>query len=401
MPENNQLNSPYGNIELQRFPVSKGSQHKQKPLRAWDAADEYLLHWVHENSRTPAENRDSVFILNDSFGALAVALHQWSGYWQSDSYLSRCGYLNNLELNPLNETQARQSLTLLNSLQWPQQPVDLILIKIPKTNALLEHQLYQLRHVIQAGTRVVAAGMAKNVHTSTLKTFERILGTTTTSLARKKARLVFCTPTPAHWQGHSPYPSSYRLKPADLPEEVRQLLDFEIENHANVFSRASLDIGTRLFLQHLPRQPNVKDIVDLGCGNGLLGIAAAKSHPEAHVHFVDESYMAVNSAQSNAARALTTTQYCHFSTGDSLTNFASESADIVLNNPPFHQQTVVGDHLAWKMFNDAKRVLRPGGSLWVIGNRHLNYHSKLKRLFGNSSTVAADRKFVVLKAEKR
>ncbi|EPJ35110.1 putative Ribosomal RNA large subunit methyltransferase G [Streptomyces afghaniensis 772] len=53
------------------------------------------------------------------------------------------------------------------------------------------------------------------------------------------------------------------------------------------------------------------------------------------------------------------------------------------------------------MFSGARRALRPGGELWVIGNRHLGYHVKLRKLFGNSRLVASDPKFVVLKAVKR
>jgi 16S rRNA (guanine1207-N2)-methyltransferase len=53
------------------------------------------------------------------------------------------------------------------------------------------------------------------------------------------------------------------------------------------------------------------------------------------------------------------------------------------------------------MFSGARRALRPGGELWVIGNRHLGYHVKLRKLFGNSRVVASDPKFVVLKAVKR
>ncbi|MEW8020449.1 MAG: methyltransferase [Candidatus Sedimenticola endophacoides] len=34
----------------------------------------------------------------------------------------------------------------------------------------------------------------------------------------------------------------------------------------------------------------------------------------------------------------------------------------------------------------------------MVGNRHLNYHVKLKRLFGNLRQVAANPKFVVLEA---
>ena len=49
----------------------------------------------------------------------------------------------------------------------------------------------------------------------------------------------------------------------------------------------------------------------------------------------------------------------------------------------------------------ARRALRPGGELWVIGNRHLGYHVTLRRIFGNSRLVASDAKFVVLKAVRK
>jgi 16S rRNA (guanine1207-N2)-methyltransferase len=72
-----------------------------------------------------------------------------------------------------------------------------------------------------------------------------------------------------------------------------------------------------------------------------------------------------------------------------------------LNNPPFHQQNTVGDAIAWKMFVEARRVLKPLAELWVVGNRHLAYHAKLKKLFGACEAIASNRKFVVLKAVKQ
>ena len=77
------------------------------------------------------------------------------------------------------------------------------------------------------------------------------------------------------------------------------------------------------------------------------------------------------------------------------------SVDLVLNNPPFHSHQATTDATAQRMFADARRALRPGGELWVVGNRHLGYHVTLRRLFGNSRLVASDPKFVVLKAVKR
>ena len=85
---------------------------------------------------------------------------------------------------------------------------------------------------------------------------------------------------------------------------------------------------------------------------------------------------------------------------DGLAGQPADSLDVVLCNPPFHQQQVVGDFLAWRMFQQARHALVSGGQLWIVGNRHLGYHAKLKRLFRGVEQVAANPKFVVLKASK-
>jgi 16S rRNA (guanine1207-N2)-methyltransferase len=215
---------------------------------------------------------------------------------------------------------------------------------------------------------------------------ERLIGPTTTSLARKKARLIFAEPEPGLVMPTHPYPVYYQLENTD----------YLICNHANVFSRDSLDIGTRFFLQHLPVSPGANDIVDLGCGNGLVGLVAAERNPAATIHFVDESFMAVASAKENFNRAFGQ-RTATFRVGDGLTDFAPNSADLTFCNPPFHQQNSMGDQIAISMFKQSSRVLRSGGELWVIGNRHLNYHVHLARLFGAYSVVASNSKFVILK----
>ncbi|KEA38937.1 hypothetical protein CR64_37790 [Pseudomonas aeruginosa] len=48
----------------------------------------------------------------------------------------------------------------------------------------------------------------------------------------------------------------------------------------------------------------------------------------------------------------------------------------------------------------ARDALAAGGELWIVGNRHLGYHAKLKRLFRGVEQVAANPKFVILKAGK-
>lgn len=165
-----------------------------------------------------------------------------------------------------------------------------------------------------------------------------------------------------------------------------------------MFSRESLDIGTRLFLQHIPESPGHLEIIDLGCGNGVVGLIAAEKNPHSSIHFVDESHMAVASAKENYLRAFKTEDSATFNVGDGLNQFDPNSADIILCNPPFHQQSTVGVHLAQRMFIDSKRVLKSSGQLWIVGNRHLGYHKTLQKIFNHVELIDSNKKFVILMA---
>jgi 16S rRNA (guanine1207-N2)-methyltransferase len=367
-------------FELYRLP-----KRPLELLRAWDAADEYLLNSLAYDLQPSAGAR--ILIFNDNFGALAVALSVFLPHAVSDSYLSQQATRLNLAANGLPE----HSVKLINSLEPLEGMFDLVLIKAPKTLALLEDQLIRLHPHLQPTSRIILAGMTKALPPSIWNLLERLIGPTTTALAKKKAKLIFASPDPKLAVPVSPYPVCYQLEDSG----------YLISNHANVFSRDSLDIGTRFFLQHLPARPNVSDIVDLGCGNGLLGLMAAERNPSATVHFVDESFMAVASAQENFYRAFGQTRNATFNVGDGLNDFESATADLILCNPPFHQQHAVGDQIAVSLFKQSRKLLRKGGELWIIGNRHLNYQIQLDRLFGKHSVVAVNAKFVILKATVR
>ncbi|HGE8462625.1 23S rRNA (guanine(1835)-N(2))-methyltransferase RlmG [Serratia nevei] len=364
-------------LELERYP----QQEESTQLQAWEAADEYLLQQL--------ENVDiggrPVLIFNDNFGTLACALHAHRPYSVSDSYMSQLATRHNLKLNGLDPEQ----VTLLDSLaELPAAPA-VVLIRVPKALALLEQQLRALCHVVTEDTLIVAGAKARDVHTSTMQLFEKVLGPTRTSLAWKKARLIFC-------QAADIVPPAA----AETTDWTLDGTDWLIHNHANVFSRGSLDIGARLFMEHLPRGLN-GHIVDLGCGNGVIGLTALAQNPEAQVTFVDESYMAVASSELNVEHNLPQElDRCQFEVNNALAGIERESVQAVLCNPPFHQQHAITDHTAWQMFCDAKRCLQVGGELRIVGNRHLDYHQKLKRLFGNCTLVASNKKFVILRAVK-
>lgn len=212
----------------------------------------------------------------------------------------------------------------------------------------------------------------------------------------RKARLIFCTPDPALPRTPSPWPHRY-----ELPADVGPVAGLTTVNHAGIFCAERLDVGTRFFLKHLPTRGGAVRVVDLGCGNGVLGLSAAVANPEAHLTFVDESYGAVASAEETFRAGAPDGAKADFLVGDGLDDLDPGSVDLVLNNPPFHSHMATTDATARTMFAGARTALRQGGELWVVGNRHLSYHTHLRRIFGNCTTVAGDPKFVVLRAVKR
>ncbi|MFF4040382.1 methyltransferase [Streptomyces sp. NPDC001816] len=377
------MTTPWGEFELSRFP-----EDPRDRLRAWDASDAYLLRHLAEEG-VPLTG--TVVVVGDRWGALVTALARHRPTQITDSFLSQEATRANLARAGVEPG----AVGLLTTQDPPPERVDVLLVRVPKSLALLEDQLLRLAPAVHAETVVVGTGMVKEIHTSTLELFERILGPTRTSLAQQKARLIFCTPDPALERPVNPWPYSYAL-----PDGVGAVSGRTVVNHAGVFCADRLDIATRFFLEHLPAGTGGGRVVDLGCGNGVVGTAVAVADPRAEVLFVDESFQAVASAEATY-KANGVPGHAEFRVGDGLAGVAPGSVDLVLNNPPFHSHQATTDATAWRMFTGAKRALRPGGELWVIGNRHLGYHVKMKRLFGNSQLVASDPKFVVLKAVKR
>ncbi len=358
---------------LKRYPF-----HKRDLLQAWDSADELILEHL---GGSPGLAGQRILILNDNFGALSCALEGFGITTYTDSYVSSRG----TRLN------SGERIKPVHRLQELQGPYDLALIRIPKNMSFFEDQLCHLSSHLRPGASVICGYMVKHQANSSFDLLARLIGETRTSFARKKARLIFADfnrPT-----SPSPYPHQVPIESFDLP----------FVNHSNLFSREKLDIGTRFLLEHIPNGA-FSSILDLGCGNGILGIAAKNRNPEARILFSDESEMAVASARTNfeayfpglsEAPGVAKFHWTHcFEEG------TPDSQDLVLCNPPFHQGNTQGDFIAMQMFRDSHRVLRSGGLLRVIGNSHLQHATPLKRIFGNSRIIAQNSKFTIVDAHK-
>lgn len=365
-------------LDLYRFP-----KRSNETLQAWDAGDEYLINHITE---APLSSGQNILILNDSFGALSCWFSDKHNVtMMSDSFISHKATLKNLQRNQCNKIQ------FLNCLDDIPSDINLVIMQLPKSNRLLTWQLSKLRASIPADCRIIGVNKAKEIHTSTLDLFEKYLGVTTTSLAWKKHRLVFSN---ANCKSILPVAAE-----CEWPVDGE---DIVLSNYANVYSGENLDLGARFMLNHLPQIEDLRHIIDLGCGNGILAIKAGQLNPQARITCIDESFMAVASAKKNLERNLGSERNIQVLANNCLDGMKQNSGFLVICNPPFHQQNAITDHIAWQMFCDAKDTLNHDGKLLVVGNRHLDYHIKLERLFGDSqvSIVAENSKFMIIEAIK-
>ncbi|MEU3403633.1 methyltransferase [Streptomyces sp. NPDC006670] len=392
----NRLTTPFGSYELTRFPADPRDR-----LRAWDAADEYLLQHLDAGTgeRGPVDlaGAGQITVVGDRWGALTTALAAYHPVQITDSALTRAATEANLDRAGIGT--AKSTVTLLTTRDEPPARIDVLLVRVPKILALLEDQLRRLAPRLHEGTVVVGTGMVKEIHTSTLDLFEKIVGPTRTSLAEKKARLIFCTPDPALLAaaGPSPWPLTYTVD-----QDGGSGAGLTVVNHAGIFCADRLDVGTRFFLQSIPTNTDGARVVDLGCGNGVVGTAVQVADPDAEVVFTDESYQAVASARATyEANVRPGRRTAEFLVGDGVAMLPPSSVDLILNNPPFHSHQATTDATALRMFAQSRKALRPGGELWVVANRHMGYHTHLRRLFGNCEVTASEPRFVVLRAVKR
>jgi 23S rRNA (guanine1835-N2)-methyltransferase len=365
--------TPYGSFELQRYPARRA-----EPLQAWCNADSLLLDEIHSRS-IPG---DSILVVNDEQGALCVAL-QPLALW-TDSALSALALSRNQHAN------GQTATPVVWSTQTPSCLPGCVALRIPKQLPYLEYQLSRLARLIPVGATVLAAGMDKHLSPRTAQILERYIGPTTRQPGQRKARL-FCA---TRDERPAPAVNATSVYFCDaLGSELRAL--------PNVFSREKLDIGSRFLLQHLADLAPAETLVDLACGNGVLGLAAIKEGKANKVVFCDESSMAIASAWLNANQVFPDqVNDFTFHQGDGLLDYSGDKAQLILCNPPFHLGHTVDEFAGNHLLGQCQHHLGAGGRLCLVANRHLDYLPTLKRDFQRVEKIAQNNKFIIWLAHK-
>ncbi|MBE4719825.1 SAM-dependent methyltransferase [Pseudarthrobacter sp. AB1] len=362
-------------------------------LRAWDATDRLLL----DAAAARTEPGARLAVIGDRYGALTLGALGALGVRRvrvhEDLITGERALRNNAaELGFEAAAPGAVDATGFEQLPLGEELLsgaELVLLQMPRTLAELEEIAAAVARYAARGVVLLAGGRIKHMSLGMNAVLERHFETVQPQLARQKSRFILASgarPAEAHeWR-----PAVERLAELDL----------DVAAHGAVFAGAKLDIGTRFLLTFLPEMPEARHAVDLGCGTGILAAMYARQNPASRVTATDRSAAAVASARATA-KANSLEDRITALQDDAMSTFPAGSAELVLLNPPFHLGASVHAGAGIKLFEAAARVLAPGGELWTVFNRHLQYLPALERLVGPTTVKGGNPKFTVAVSTRR
>lgn len=353
-------------LHIQRHDLST-----DKSLKAHSAADELLLKRVSDLESKPK----SLAIYHDRFGFLTCNLQKMSPLVVLTEKSQEKAILANAAANKL---EVRRFSNPLSSLK---KKLDFALIKAPKSLALLRLFLAHISQNSTSKVTVVVAFMTRHFTPKMLSIASQYFENVEQSRAEKKARTITLT----------------GKKQVDR-QEVLDTISYrgkDYQQYWGVFSAKHIDYATQFLLDCIDLTPADKVILDLASGNGVIGKEISEEFPTAEIHLLEDSYLAVESAKLNF-----TGPNIHHHYDNNLTAFNDNTFDVIATNPPFHFEHEINIKVPIYLFKECLRCLKPGGSLQVVANNHLNYKTHLADMFPSVKILGQNDKYVVYKCVK-
>lgn len=158
-----------------------------------------------------------------------------------------------------------------------------------------------------------------------------------------------------------------------------------------VFGRESLDIGSALLLETLPLDAIKGNILDMGCGSGILAASLAQKNPTVQLTLCDVNAAALASSQATLAA----NNIMGLVLPSNMFSNITGRFDLIVSNPPFHEGIKVDLTATESLLRHARQHLTLNGQLYLVANAFLPYPEVLDATFGHHNVVAQTGKFKV------
>jgi len=337
---------------------------QNKSLQPWSAADEHLLENI-------ADEHKSLLIYNDRFGFLTCLLQDR----QPGCVINYAGQEKAIRQN-LWRNGIETEQQLISPLEKIPNKVDTVLLKIPKSLDLFRLQLQHVLPALSQDAQVTCAFMTRHFSKQMISIAQDYFEHVEQSKAWKKSRLLVLK----------------GKKEDAVMQPIIHSIPFQnqhLQQYLGVFSARNIDYASQFLMQHIKVKEDEKQILDLGCGNGVLAWHCRQQSQHADIHVLDDAFLAIESARLNLPEPGT-----HFHYADNLDNFNDKQFDLVVCNPPFHFEHENNIDISLNLFRQVRRCLNRDGRFLLVANSHLNYAEHLKRIF-KTTVVEENPKFVV------
>ena len=162
-----------------------------------------------------------------------------------------------------------------------------------------------------------------------------------------------------------------------------------------VFSKDTLDFGSRALLETIIEEPLTGSLLDLGCGIGYIGILLKKYHPDLSVTMADINETAVRLAEENSRLY---GQKNRVLVSDGFTNF-DDYFDIIVTNPPIR----TGKANIYRLFAESMDHLNEQGIMYIVIRKRQGAESAVKYLetLGETEIVDKVKGYWIISVRKR
>lgn len=188
-----------------------------------------------------------------------------------------------------------------------------------------------------------------------------------------------------------------RQQADDLAREERLEVWLELPHtrlrfgtRVGVFACRAVDPGTKLLLAWALKQPEPKRVLDVGCGYGVIGVAAAATWRQTHAHLVDVEVRSVRLAEANAE--LNGLTNCTVSLADAAADLPANEYDLALSNVPAHESR----ELTLSLLEGLRRALRPLGTFAAVVPVGSGLRQLVEQTFGHVQVVTRGPSYEVL-----
>lgn len=264
---------------------------------------------------------------------------------------------------------------------------DLALIFMPASKRLLQMTIFWLVSAMPVGARILVVGAKRSGAASAGRLMQPLMG----SVRRLDSARHCVLSSGVVGQGKIDFDLDRWTCFYPLTWGGRQL---RIASLPGVFSYGELDAGTDRLLRHF-RPGNPKRVLDLGCGQGVIGAAIGADFPEARVLMSDVHAAAIASAEETIR--VNQLSNCTVTVGD-LYESTQDRYDLIVTNPPFHHAGETERGTVEEIISSAGDHLTERGSLQLVANRFLPYQRQLSRHFQEVVLLHEDNRFRVWKA---